>query len=188
MIHSVIQVLSNELNSFLELQTEAIERPLVVLSELVRQDGSPAPPSENKLVCTLLNIEQERTALNAPSGNKLFRSNNPIHLNLYILFSAYFAPRNYPQALATLSATIAFFQSRPIFTHQDTPELPFSVSKVIVEMVSLDVRELSNLWSVLGAKHLPSVLFKVRMVTVSSESIMEEFARVSTIESQNDVK
>lgn len=188
MIQSVLQVLSGELNSFLELQTEPVERPLVILSALAKQDGTSAIQTDNRLVCTLVNIEQERTALNAPHANKLFRSNNPVHLNLYVLFSAYFAPRNYQQALAAISATIAFFQSRSTFTHQDTPELPFNVSKIIVEMVSLDIRELSNLWSVLGAKHLPSVLFKIRMVSVSTGTLIEEFARISTIENRNDTE
>lgn len=188
MIQSVLQVLSGELNNFLELQTEPVERPLVIMSALARQDGSPAIVAENRVVCTLFNIEQERTALNAPSGNKLFRSNNPVHLNLYVLFSAYFAPRNYPQALAAISATIAFFQSKSTFTHQDTPELPFNVSKIIVEMVSLDITELNNLWSVLGAKHLPSVLFRIKMVSVSTGTLIEEFARISTIESQSDTE
>jgi len=188
MIQSVLQALTGELNSFLELQTEPVERPLVILSELVGQDGTPAPQAENRLICTLVNIEQERTALNAPSGNKLFRSNNPVHLNLYVLFSAYFSPRNYPQALATISATIAFFQSKSTFTHLDTPELPFNASKIIVEMVSIDLRELSNLWSILGAKHLPSVLFKIRTVSISTGALMEEFAKINTIENQNDVE
>lgn len=188
MIQSVLQALANELNNFLEYQADPVERPLVVLSELVRQDGSPALSTENKLICTLLNIEQERTVLNAPSGNKLFRSNNPVCLNLYVLFSAYFVPQSYSQALATISATIAFFQSKPTFTHLDTPELPYNAPKIIVEMVSMDMRELSNLWSILGARHMPSVLFKIRMVTVSSGVLAEEFARISTIENQNDVE
>ena len=53
-------------------------------------------------------------------------------------------------------------------------------------MVSLDITELNNLWSVLGAKHLPSVLSRIKMVSVSTGTLIEEFARISTIESQSD--
>jgi hypothetical protein len=182
MVHTVLQVLTTELNTFLEQQLEPVEVPVVVLSELMSLDGSVALTSENKVICTLLNIEQERTNLNAPMGHKGVHSYPPFNLNLYLLFSAFYAPKNYLEALRAITATIGFFQGKPVFTASNTSTLPNNLSKVAVEIVNIDLKELSNLWSTLGAKHLPSILFKARMISITSEMILEEFTRIQTLD------
>jgi hypothetical protein len=182
MLHTVLQVLTNDLNQFLEQQLQPVETPLVVLSELMNLDGSSGPVSENKMICTLLNIEQERVNINAPSGSPTAPAYPPFNLNLYLLFSAYFAHRNYLEGLKTLSATLGFFQSKPLFTAQNTPDLPPGVSKIALEIVNIDLKELSNLWSTLGAKHLPSILFRARMISITSDTLVAELARISTLD------
>ena len=68
MIHSILQVLKNDLGAFLKKRLGEREE-VVLLSQLMNNaDGGFAVSEENRLICTLLNIEQERLNLNAPLG------------------------------------------------------------------------------------------------------------------------
>jgi hypothetical protein len=51
--------------------------------------------------------------------------------------------------------------------------------KITVEPVNLNYQELTNLWSVLGGKYYPSMVGKIRMVTVDAQEI-ESVKRIST--------
>lgn len=181
MIHSVLQLIKNDLDLFLRKRLSERE-DVVVLSELMNNaDGSFAVESENKLICTLLNIEQERINLNAPMGRQT-SSNPPFNLNLYVLFSAYYAPKSYIGALRALSLTIGFFQGKQVFTPTNTPGMPDAINKIIVEMVNVDMKDLSNFWTAIGAKQMPSVLFKIKMVSITADMVMEEFTPITGIE------
>lgn len=84
----------------------------LIRSDLVHQDGASGFLGENKLICTLYNIEQKRTTLNAHEVGTL-KKPPPINLNLYLLFSVYF-PGNCVEALKFLSALIDFFQAKKV--------------------------------------------------------------------------
>lgn len=181
MIHTILQVIKNDLGAFLKKQLNEREE-VVVLSELMNNaDGSFAVLSENKMICTLLNVEQERVNLNAPLNQRAL-INPPFNLNLYILFSAYYVPSNYIGALKTLSLTIGFFQGKQVFTPANTPGMPASVEKVVMEMVNVDMKDLSNFWTALGAKQMPSVLFKVKMISITADMVMEEYTPITGVE------
>lgn len=181
MIHSILQVLKNDLGAFLKKRLGEREE-VVLLSQLMNNaDGGFAVSEENRLICTLLNIEQERLNLNAPLGHRTL-VNPPFNLNLYVLFSAYYAPNNYVGALRTLSLAIGFFQGKQVFTPANTPGMPATVDKIIAEMVNVDMKDLSNFWTALGAKQMPSVLFKIKMVSITADMVMEEYVPVTGVE------
>jgi Pvc16 N-terminal domain len=181
MIHSILQVLKNDLGAFLKKRLGEREE-VVLLSQLMNNaDGGFAVLEENRLICTLLNIEQERLNLNAPLGHRTL-VNPPFNLNLYVLFSAYYAPTNYVGALRTLSLAIGFFQGKQVFTPANTPGMPATVDKIIAEMVNVDMKDLSNFWTALGAKQMPSVLFKIKMVSITADMVMEEYVPITGVE------
>jgi hypothetical protein len=183
MIHSILQVIKNDLGAFLKNRLEERE-DVVILSGLMNNaDGSFAVGGENKLICSLLNIEQERINLNAPMGGNAL-VNPPFNLNLYVLFAAYYPPANYVRALKALSLTIAYFQGKQVFTPANTPGLPAGVEKMVVELVNVDLKDLSNFWTALGAKQLPAVLFKIRMVSITADIVMEEVTPIVGIDTQ----
>jgi len=94
----------------------------------------------------------------------------PVNVNVTILFSAYFTSENYLEGLKFISSTIAFFQSRSgLFNPQNTPALAGVISGLNAELISLDYRDASNLWGLLGAKYLPSVLYKVKTLPIKHE-------------------
>jgi hypothetical protein len=70
--------------------------------------------------------------------------------------------------LKFLSHTIGFFQAKPVLDHHNAPELDPRLEKLTFGIETLSLSELSNLWSIMGGKYLPSVLYKVRLVTFDS--------------------
>lgn len=169
MIDKTFTFLLDELNGFLNLRYPSQE-PHAVLSALVNQDGTVPPLVENKLVLSLVNVERESTAPMAGmqgrrEGGGYARVSPNLSINLYLLIAAHFS-NNYGESLKFLSAALAFFQSKAVFTPQSAPTLPKELEKLSIEMVSLDFQQLNNLWSIQGNKYLPSILYKARMLTV----------------------
>jgi hypothetical protein len=184
MIHNILQVIAKDLNTFLQMRFQYSE-DIVVLSELMNNaDGSFAVAGGNQMVCTLMNVEQERLHANSPMGTKAM-FNPPFNLNLYVLFSAFYTPANYIEGLKALSFTIGFFQSKPVFTPANTPDLEPGVEKITVELSTTGMEEQSSMWAAIGAKHLPCALFKIRMLSITAEGMLENPVRSSVKVEQN---
>jgi hypothetical protein len=101
----------------------------------------------------------------------------PVCLNLRVMFAASFAAGHYAQALRLVSATVGFFQSRPLFDHHNTPDLDPRLSRLALDMENLDFAALANAWGMLGGKYLPSVLYRVRMVSIDANNVRAEAVR-----------
>jgi len=188
MIHTVLPVIMGELDQFIRRRSPVPEpKARVTLSELMSLDGA-ALVEEDGVVCTLVNVEQERVNINHRPAQQ-FRVNPPISLNLHVLLSAHFrSANNYKEALKSLSLIIAFFQGKQVFTPENTPGLPAGIEKISSELVNLDMRELSNFWTAVGSKHLPSVIYKLRMISISEEMILEEIPEIRGLDTEGNVQ
>jgi hypothetical protein len=169
MIDKTLTFLLDELNGFLGGRFQSSEN-LVVLSGLVNPDGTVPMAIENKLILTLVNAEREAAAVSAGANSSGFagprtRVSPPLNLNLYVLVSANFG-NNYAEAIKFLSQALAFFQAKPVFTPQGSAAFPGELERLSMELVNLDFSLLNNLWAALGAKYLPSVVYKVRMLSI----------------------
>lgn len=178
MITSSVMHISKYLNDFLRRSFDLTE-DIAVPSVIMEQDGSVSTNINNKIVISLVNIEKDTTpgqiSRNEPSGsNRGILSYPPIHLNLYLMFSAHFNSTNYIEALKFLSYTISYFQRNPIFNHQNSPDLDNRISMLALEIENLNIKDLSSLWSVISSKYLPSVLYKVRMITFDAKDVREQ--------------
>jgi hypothetical protein len=174
MIYEALSCLTDEINVYFRSRLK-INEEKIVLSGLVNQDGTIAIQGENKIVVTLVNIEKETSKTISQKNLGSFSSSAPpLHLNAYVLFSAYFSGNNYPEALRFLSFIIAYFQNKPVFNKGNTPSLDNRIDKLIFDMEDVNPDTLSNMWSTLGAKYMPSVLYKMRMLTFD-ESVIREF-------------
>ncbi len=169
MINSVFTTIAEELNQYFSNRFSLNEEK-VVISALPDSGNSTNPTNEDNLVISLVNIEQERLSQKSPVNI----DNKPINIYLYILFAAGFTENNYEEALKLLSATVGFFQHKPVFNHQNTPDLTPTLEKLCFEMVNLNIQELSQLWGVQGGKYYPSVLYRARMVSIREENIIED--------------
>ena len=179
MLQHVLPVIVEELNNFLKRRFQEREAK-VILSDLVKQDGSVPAAGANKIICSLVNMEQERTSLSFGQQNSV-KTNPPVNLNLYVLFAAYFPETVYEESLKFLSSVIGFFQGKQVFTPQNTPGLSASVQKIAVEITNLTFHEQSNLCATLGAKYIPSVLLKMRMITITEDMILEEIPEITEV-------
>jgi hypothetical protein len=132
---------------------------------------------ENKMVLALANVEREYAAHSlessfVPQGNSALQAGPPLNLNLYFLLAGNF-PSDCMQALRLLSAAMSFLQAKPVFTPQDSSTFPRGLERLSVEMVNLSIGDLHNLWACAGAKYMPSVVYKARMITLQDGWVTE---------------
>ena len=174
MIYEALTCVTEEINEFFRSKLK-INEEKIILSALINQDGTIAIQGENKVIVTLINLEKEPAGkTHAGSGARTFSNTaTPLSINIFVLFSAYFSSTNYPESLRFLSFVIAFLQEKSVFSQSNTPRLDESIEKLTFEIESLGAEKLNNIWSTLGAKYMPSVLYKVRMLTYDSLNVRE---------------
>ena len=171
MIDKIIKVIATELTTYLDvvagLEEEASN--IVDVSHLFNSSGEAIP---NGLGITLVNIEEDRiNRANDPyvkTTDGITKVNPEIRLNLFVLFSANF-DSTYSEALKFISYVIRFFQSKQVFTPENTPTLDSEVEKIIVEMHPMSFEQQNYLWGMIGGKYLPSVLYKFRLLVVQED-------------------
>jgi hypothetical protein len=175
MISAAIGHLASQLNQQFKSSFQLME-DVVVVSNLVELDGSVAANVNNKLVLTLANIEKDtlpfRSGNNARgSDERLLQHSTPLYVNLYLMMSANFGAGNYTEALKYISHAIAFFQQRPMFDQHNSPGLDARIERLVLEIENLPIANLNNLWSLLGGRYLPSLFYKVRMMTIDANAV-----------------
>lgn len=145
----------------------------------------------DKLVISIVNIEEEAALKNGqnylknPIRNSVETVQPPVYLNLYMLFSATLISSDnsidisYQKALNRISHVIEFFQSKKVFTLQNSPnfsptrmeaeEANYYELRLIPELFTLSFEQINHLWGSLGGKQSPSVLYKIRLVKIQGE-------------------
>lgn len=169
MLDTALKFLKDELNTYLLTQTGS-DSIKVEMSKLVDEAGKYAFELDT-IAASIINIEEDR----------IFKSQVPEHiytngqhivlepelkLNLHVLFAANF--KVYDQALKYLSYVLTYFQSHPSFTSVEYPALDPGIEKLTTELQSLSYEQLNQVWAFIGAKQLPSVIYKVRMVSLQA--------------------
>ena len=168
MIETAISVVGARLNEHLKSRF-LLHEDKVSVSGLVGQDGSIAVNEENRLIVSLLNVENEpaagsRVDYRALKGG-VVKQRQALHLNLYFLVAAHFATENYNEALKYISETVSFFQVNNHLDSKSEPRLEGKVEQLLIEICRWNIDETSRMWHMMGAKYLPSVAYKMRMIT-----------------------
>lgn len=182
MIDNALASVISELNAFLNAKFALGEEERAILSNLVNLDGSVSVKDENRVVVSFISIEQERLATPKVTNITPIGGKEPIYLNVFVLFSMVFNESLNMEALKFLSAVISFFQSKNVFTPQNTPRLDNSVEKLTFEIFNQTFHEQSNMWSFLGAKYVPSILYKVRLIVIDEGAMTFEVSDVSGLD------
>jgi Pvc16 N-terminal domain len=174
-IASAVTYIAGQLNQYLKRTSDSSE-DVVVVSNILEQDGTLATNVNNRLVVFLVNVEKDATAQRQPNSDRHGADGRlvtypPIYLNLYVMVAAHYGSGNYGEALKFLSAAISFFQGRPLFDRANSPDLDGRIERLVLDIENLSVHDLSNLWGVLSGHYLPSVLYKVRMVAFDSRDV-----------------
>ena len=184
MIDTAINHIAANVNQHL-MRTFGLNEDVVVVSNILEQDGTVATHVNDKIVVSLVNIEKENVPLkngplpSAGAGGRRVATSPPIYFNLYLMFASYFSGSNYQEGLKFISNTIHYLQGQSVFDQNNSPELGPAIDKLVMDIHNLDITDLSNLWGVLSGKYLPSVLYKVRMVTVDAGAVRDQVAAVA---------
>ena len=147
---------------------------MVTLGSIVESDGNLSSSVKNKVAFTLINIEKETAKQFYNSRNRTLKEQF-IHevpeerYNLDLLLSSNFD--NYKEALTFLEEGMLFFQTYPSFNKTTFSNMPKGISRLDLEMDNISYHEMHSLWTSLGAKYRPSVIYKARLITLSENRI-----------------
>lgn len=170
MIDTALGLVLAELNTYLGASFGGHEKHAVLGSVAAPAAGG-LDPTANRVVLSLVNLERETTVGStgfvAGAAGSYVKTSPGLYLNLYLLVAANF-PGNYDNALKMLGACMGFFQSRPMFDPQNSARFPSTLAPLTMELVSLDIGQLSALWTVLGNNYLPSCVYKLRMIALQN--------------------
>ena len=159
----------------------------VVVSSLINPDGSIAPHAENRIVLSVINLEHETTVksmqtFTVKAGNDYVKKAPPVYLNMYLLIAANYDSSNYLEANKMLSRVISVFQAHTHFNRDSNPTMQSPLQRLTFEIYNLPIDELSHIWSGIGAKYVPSIIYKVRMLTLQEDLIKEEIPSITGLD------
>lgn len=192
MIAKALTFITDFLNHQIKM-SYGIDENRVVVSSLINPDGTIAENIENKIVISVINLEHETTvkSLNnyvTGDSNNYGKVSPPVYLNLYLLVSANYDSGNYVEALKMISRVISIFQENTYFNQQKNPEMQSPLEKLTFEIFNLPINELSHIWSGIGAKYVPSIIYKVRMITIQEGIVSKEVSGLSGTENTSNAK
>lgn len=182
MIDRAISQIAAQLNEYLRGLLGTSEE-LVVVSNLLGPDGSPAPNVNNRVILFLTSIDKDTVTQRLPDGRaSAFSGSQPLFLNIYLMVAANFTGANYPEALKFLSLVIGFFHRQPVIDHANSPDLDQGIDRLVLDIENTSPQAMSNIWGVLGGRYLPSVLYRVRMVAVGGDDVRGRVSPVTAPE------
>lgn len=185
MIYPILNTIAGELNDFMFQKWGSSANGTNEIVELnnIANSNDDKNDLQDKIIVTLIKAEEEATLKNGHfyaqrEDEKTIKHNPAINLNLFLLFSI--TKKNYKEALQLLSDTILFFQSRKVFvgslSNNSVQEERYKVS---LELQNMPMAEIFELWSNLGNKQYPFVLYKARYIRLMDPT---QFVAVPVIE------
>ncbi len=189
MINEALEFIASELNVYFR-KIFQVSEDKVIVSNLVNAEGNTPIAINDKLVICLANIEQETSVANlgfVRKTNDGFQvRNQPLNISLYVLFAAHF--NNYNESLKFISATISFFQFNYVFLSKDYPALEDLADKLVFELLKTDYQNAHYLWNALGARYMPSMIYKLRMLTIDEQNILKSGSLISSTDGSVGLK
>lgn len=148
MLEKSLSFISNYLNQEIKKYYQLSEDG-VVLGNLINPDGSSTVNCENKIIISLLNVEQGKKPESAL-------------LSMHVLVSANYS--NYLEALKMLSSVMRIVGPVNSISRSNFPDMDSSIDKLDFETCDVSIKEMGKIWNAIGAKYVPSVIYKVRII------------------------
>jgi hypothetical protein len=174
MIYETLQILKEQLEGYF---TEVGLGKIIALENIALLDSGDdaAAKVKDKVVLSLINIEEETTLKNLPhykiKDDIAEYKNPPVNINLFVLISA--NCETYDKSLRSLSKTIEFFQGKSTFSPANTvynrTNVAFDVFdyfKFHLQLFTPTFEQLNNIWGTLGGRQLPSVVYKIQLIQI----------------------
>ncbi len=178
MIHESLNFLSVEINKFLNQKLGSTTDPRLVLGNIAKTaDGgdSASNPLNNKLILSLINIEEDKVSKvrenYVKTSSSIIYKNPPVLINMYVLIAANFA--TYSDNLKMIAYIMQFFQAGNYFTPISHPALDARIEQLNADLFALNFEQINHIWSTLGGKYLPSAMYKIRQVSLEDENAVQ---------------
>ena len=183
MLFEALEIVREQVSNYIALT--GLGTDMVALDSIALFENTPASNDklDNKVVLSLLNIEEETSLKNQNfthfQDGKTVYKNNPIHLNVYIIFSC--NRSTYDFSLRSLGAIIEFFQAKKVFNQKNTvfsknlqvmrdvKEFQFTV-----ELFTPSLEQHNYIWSMLGGKAYPCALYKINVIHLERTHLLHE--------------
>lgn len=182
MIGKALKFTRDVLDQFLKNRF-GLDENIVVLNNVVDSTGASPTANQNKVVISLINIEKETArpfyVKNQRVSNGSYSDISPSEkYNLDLLISANFD--DYQETLKFLSAVIMFFQINLCLDSGSSSSMPAGMSRLEYDIEKLSYHQMHSLWTAMGAKYQPSVIYKTRLITIQgneSEGIIPQVSK-----------
>lgn len=168
MIGKALQFVNDVLDQFLRNRF-GLDESKVILNNLIESSGAVPQENQNKVVISLINVEKETAKAfyvrNQRLDNGSYADVNPSErYNLDLLLSSNFD--NYRETLKFLNAVMVFFQANNCVDASSFANIPAGLEKLEFDIEKITYREMQNLWTAMGAKYQPSVIYKMRLLSI----------------------
>ena len=173
LIYLALNFLTEQFNKWYAANLgNSLGEPVMKLTPVVNQKGD---IQLGKLGMTLVDIEEDSVGKKQnpyrPKGPKpqdgYVLMNPSIKLNVNILVTAY-GDGNYQEALKLISYAALNFQSRYVYSGTDYPEIA-PIDTLILNLLNQDYRQSENLWTRIGAKYMPSILYRMKLLVIDAQ-------------------
>lgn len=174
MIDQVFDFIQKLLSQYLK-NAFSLDQEKIIINGIIDPDGGIPLENNNKIVLSLLNLEQETIQPFVKRNQKLADGNYSaiqpdLRFNLDLLFTANFD--DYNESLKFLNAVLLFFQANPLISNTNNSNLPDGINKLEFDIEKLDYHQMHNLWSAMGAKYQPSVIYKLRLISMNAKETL----------------
>lgn len=202
MVVDTLSLLLSQLNQYLQQANEGLKATdeVAILGNIAQfgeaEEDTGVGCMKSHIVLTVVNLEEEGTMKNGStftrgSEGTVNYQNPPLHLNLFLLFTA--THKDYVTALKLLTLVLKFFQGKQKFTLRNSPgssrnSPPITELSLTLDLLSLSFEELNHLWGSLGGKQWPFVLYRGRLVTIGDGRILEGGGLIQEIDVTSGVQ
>lgn len=157
----------------------------------LREHDTPVEAA-SAIILSIVNIEEDKTLKNQSLYKKYEEGSTTIdrfhkpaqNLVFSLLFSSYDKDNTkYIDGLMRLEEVIRYLQDENVFyyypdgsfvtTPPSTDEEKEEAIKIILDMTSLKTEQVNQLWSYLGSRYMPSVLYSMRMIHIQKDDVMK---------------
>lgn len=191
MIEKAFQFTAKTLNQFIKNKF-GLDDTAVIINRIIEQDGKIPVRNKNHIVLSLIHVEEETSKqfynrMQPVSDGNYVKKPVSNRFNLFMLVTPNFD--DYNEALKFLSATMQFFQTNELVDATKYADIPADIERLEYEFQKGDgYMQMQNLWTALGAKYQPSIIYKIRMITIASDEIEGFETKVDNIDTNSNPK
>ncbi len=192
MLRTALEFVQDEINAFVKIKDPVNfgNKEIAIISRIVDQEGKfdfqTTGNDNHKIIISLANLEECRAAecqnfIHKAADGTIQKVNPAVNLVFFILFTAY--SDDYKSSLRNLTYVVSYFQNNLVFTEKSHPHLnaaadenkPWQkVKRLTFSHYNMTFEQQNNMWAAVGAKYLPSVMYKMRILRFQELETQED--------------